>query len=83
MHSTIVKSNVFAFPIEFRMNIPTISDRLHTVYVPRLIIQPIVENVFDHAFEDGTMNGVVYIGASYQGDMVRITVEDNGRVINR
>ncbi|WP_054025965.1 sensor histidine kinase [Bacillus sp. FJAT-28004] len=58
-----------------------ISDRLHTVYVPRLIIQPIVENVFDHAFEDGTMNGVVYIGASYQGDVVRITVEDNGGLL--
>ncbi|MGO4182812.1 sensor histidine kinase [Paenibacillus sp. TAF43_2] len=58
-----------------------ISDQLHTVYVPRLIIQPIVENVFDHAFEDGTMNGVVYIGASYQDDIVRITVEDNGSLL--
>jgi len=58
-----------------------ISDRLHTVYVPRLIIQPIVENVFDHAFEDGTMNGIVYIGASYQDETVRITVEDNGGLL--
>lgn len=58
-----------------------ISDQLHTVYVPRLIIQPIVENVFDHAFEDGTMNGVVYIGAGYQADTVRITVEDNGGLL--
>ncbi|MFX3632559.1 MAG: sensor histidine kinase [Candidatus Pristimantibacillus sp.] len=58
-----------------------ISDRLHSVYVPRLIIQPIVENVFDHAFEDGTMHGVVYIGASYQDETVRITVEDNGQLL--
>lgn len=58
-----------------------ISDQLHTVYVPRLIIQPIVENVFDHAFEDGTMNGVVYIGAGYQDDTVRIAVEDNGGLL--
>jgi two-component system sensor histidine kinase YesM len=58
-----------------------ISDRLHTVYVPRLIIQPIVENVFDHAFEDGTKQGVVYIGASYEDETVRITVEDNGQLL--
>jgi two-component system sensor histidine kinase YesM len=58
-----------------------VSDRLHTVYVPRLIIQPIVENVFDHAFEDGTMHGVVYIGAGYEDDTVRITVEDNGQLL--
>ncbi|OBZ17597.1 MULTISPECIES: sensor histidine kinase [Bacillales] len=58
-----------------------ISDRLHTVYVPRLIIQPIVENVFDHAFEDGTNQGVVYIGASYEDETVRITVEDNGQLL--
>jgi len=58
-----------------------IPQQLHTVYVPRLIIQPIVENVFDHAFEDGTLDRMIYLGASYRDDIVRITVEDNGQLL--
>ncbi|MCA0757688.1 histidine kinase [Paenibacillus sp. N4] len=58
-----------------------IPHRLQTVYVPRLIIQPIVENVFDHAFGDGAPDRVIYIGASYMDETVRITVEDNGQLL--
>jgi two-component system sensor histidine kinase YesM len=56
-----------------------IPERLHTVYVPRLIIQPIVENVFDHAFGDGMMDGMIYIGVDCIDETIRITVEDNGQ----
>ncbi|MFB9327969.1 sensor histidine kinase [Paenibacillus aurantiacus] len=55
-----------------------IPHRFHTVLVPRLIIQPIVENVFEYAFEDGMMNGMIYIGASCTDETIRLTVEDNG-----
>ncbi|KOR90282.1 sensor histidine kinase [Paenibacillus solani] len=58
-----------------------VSDSMNTVLVPRLIIQPIVENVFEHAFEDGTQRGVVYIGAECGQDTIRITVEDNGTLL--
>ncbi|MGM1047307.1 MAG: sensor histidine kinase [Bacillota bacterium] len=58
-----------------------ISDATNVIAVPRLIIQPIVENVFEHAFEDGTMHGVIYIGADCQEGIVRITVEDNGNLL--
>lgn len=58
-----------------------ISDSLNSVLVPRLIIQPIVENVFEHAFEDGTQRGVVYISAECGQDTIRITVEDNGTLL--
>lgn len=53
----------------------------NTVLVPRLIIQPIVENVFEHAFEDGAPNGVLYLGAECGKDTIRITVEDNGTLL--
>ncbi|OPA80493.1 two-component sensor histidine kinase [Paenibacillus selenitireducens] len=58
-----------------------ISDATNVIAVPRLIIQPIVENVFEHAFEDGTMHGVIYIGADCQEGRVRIAVEDNGNLL--
>lgn len=54
---------------------------LQGVYVPRLIIQPIVENVFEHAFEDGKTEGSIHIGSDYQDGIVRITVEDNGNLL--
>jgi len=50
----------------------------NAVSVPRLIIQPLVENAFEHAFEDEQDSGVVYIGADIQDEWVRITVEDTG-----
>lgn len=49
--------------------------------VPRLIIQPIVENVFEHAFEDGTMEGVIYMSTEYRDGKLRVTVEDNGQLM--
>ncbi|MFD0696789.1 sensor histidine kinase [Paenibacillus sp. GCM10027628] len=56
-------------------------DRYKAIMVPRLIIQPIVENVFEHAFEDETTLGVVYIGVSNEDHVVRVTVEDNGKLL--
>ncbi len=58
-----------------------IPESLRTVHVPRLIIQPIVENVFEHAFEDGEEGGMVYIGVRQEDDQVRITVDDNGGLL--
>ncbi|OOC61280.1 histidine kinase [Paenibacillus ihbetae] len=49
--------------------------------VPRLIIQPIVENVFEHAFADGMDDGMIYINADYRDGRLRVTVEDNGRMV--
>lgn len=51
------------------------------ITVPRLIIQPLVENVFQHAFEDGTDEGRVYIHADYQKGRLQVTVEDNGNLL--
>lgn len=66
------------FSNRIRYEYAEMTDPVQTVSVPRLIIQPIVENVFEHAFEDGTMQGIVYIGFDYQEQAIRVTVEDNG-----
>ncbi|WP_391572503.1 sensor histidine kinase [Cohnella sp.] len=58
-----------------------IPDSLKGVHVPRLIIQPIVENVFDHAFEDGADDGMVLIGVAHEDECVKIIVEDNGGLL--
>lgn len=57
------------------------SDIPKWISVPRLIIQPLVENVFQYAFEDGTTEGMVYIRADYREGRLQVTVEDNGNLM--
>ncbi|MNZ65157.1 Sensor histidine kinase YpdA [compost metagenome] len=68
-------SNRISFEYE---EIPVLAN---AILVPRLIIQPIVENVFEHAFEDDSRHGVVYIGAECEEGIVIITIEDNGNLL--
>ncbi|SFT03855.1 sensor histidine kinase [Paenibacillus sp. BC26] len=46
--------------------------------VPRLLIQPVVENAFEHAFEDGMRRGNVTVKVEYEEDTLCISVEDDG-----
>ncbi|KZE77742.1 histidine kinase [Paenibacillus elgii] len=69
------------FSNRIRYEYEEIPDYAKAVTVPRLIIQPIVENVFEHAFEDGMMNGILSMTADYREGVVRIKVEDNGRLL--
>lgn len=49
----------------------------------RLTLQPLVENVFHHAFPDGIEPGhTIRIGASADGTRFRVTVEDSGAGID-
>ena len=47
--------------------------------VPRMIIEPIVENAVQHGFIRGKMaRGNVHINASLVEDLLQIDIEDNG-----
>ncbi|MBB3067799.1 two-component system sensor histidine kinase YesM [Paenibacillus baekrokdamisoli] len=46
--------------------------------VPRLILQPVVENAFEHAFENGQRRGHVCVTNAFENSQLRIIVEDNG-----
>ncbi|MFC4808662.1 sensor histidine kinase [Paenibacillus sp. GCM10023250] len=46
--------------------------------VPRLIVQPIIENAFEHSLERKEENGVIVVRFGYEADEFRIIVEDNG-----
>ena len=47
------------------------------IVVPRLILQPIVENAYVHGIK-GMENGSIHIEAEIAGDTLEITVMDNG-----
>lgn len=50
------------------------------VAVPRLILQPIVENCFSHGLKDCEEGGMIHVGMHIEGDVLVITVEDNGGI---
>ncbi|RUS43942.1 sensor histidine kinase [Cohnella sp. AR92] len=49
----------------------------HTI-VPRLIVQPIIENAFEHSLERKEENGLIVVRFESGDREVRIVVEDNG-----
>ncbi len=49
--------------------------------VPKLILQPFVENVAKHALENGPVD--VRLNAEVEGDMMLITIQNNGRALAR
>jgi two-component system sensor histidine kinase YesM len=49
------------------------------VMVPRLIIQPIIENAFDYGLESKEESGLLRISFSSDASSLRIEIEDNGQ----
>lgn len=47
--------------------------------VPRLILQPLLENAFNHGLRDMAENGRLHVWYQLDGPDLRIHVEDNGR----
>ncbi|BCG57693.1 sensor histidine kinase [Paenibacillus sp. URB8-2] len=56
-----------------------IGESARAVIVPKMILQPLVENIFKHGFRDGIKDGIISIAAKLddEGRLV-ITVRDNG-----
>ncbi|MDT3428657.1 two-component system sensor histidine kinase YesM [Paenibacillus forsythiae] len=59
-----------------------IEERASGIFVPKMILQPLVENIFKHGFRDGIKDGVISITGRLdnEGRLV-ITVRDNGKGI--
>jgi two-component system sensor histidine kinase YesM len=56
-----------------------VDDDVKGCIVPKMIIQPLVENYFKHSFENVRNNGSLIIRASLKySDMLYISVQDNG-----
>lgn len=55
---------------------------LSHILVPKLILQPIIENAFEHGLEDKVKDGKLNIGFRLIPKGCIISIEDNGKVIN-
>lgn len=66
----------FSRRIQVRFN--PLPDELRPLPVPRLIVQPIIENAFKHSLEKKTKGGLIVVRFEQAGGQVSIIVEDNG-----
>ncbi len=53
-------------------------DRLMNTSMPRMLLQPLIENSIVHGFKHMESGCVIDINAQPDGDIIRITVTDNG-----
>ncbi|WP_248926888.1 sensor histidine kinase [Paenibacillus hamazuiensis] len=61
--------------IHYETNLP---DSMLDMTIPRLLIQPIVENAIVHGIEPKSEAGQIYITGADEQDILRVIVEDNG-----
>lgn len=65
------------YPTRFDIRID-IDDNLLSVSVPKMILQPVVENAFKHGILPIKKKGIISICAVRENDRIIITVKDNG-----
>ncbi len=56
-----------------------IDDDLDDFYLPKLLIQPIVENALVHGLRDDIMQNIITLSFHNEPNQIKIKVEDNGK----
>jgi two-component system sensor histidine kinase YesM len=68
----------FGSKFEYELNIEKEAELMR---IPKMILQPLVENSFKHGFETRTGSGKLFISAELNGEELILTVSDNGKGI--
>lgn len=66
--------------LEYEINIP---DILTICYIPKITLQPIVENALYHGIKNKRGKGRINITGTIQDEIVILTIEDNGLGMNQ
>ncbi|MGM9631380.1 sensor histidine kinase [Butyricicoccus sp.] len=78
MVQNYTKLQLFRYANSFIVDFDVSPDIVHC-YVPSLLIQPLVENAILHGIDLKKSDGRIVVRAAKEGDMLAISVEDNGR----
>jgi len=65
------------FPLEFKINVDE-NIAVDQIYIPPLLIQPIVENAIIHGIKPLHKNGSIFINIAKGDKEIKIQVQDNG-----
>lgn len=66
------------FRNRIKMEFEDLPECLHDRVVPKVILQPVIENVFEHGLKNKIKDGLLKISFEYTDDYFDIIVEDNG-----
>lgn len=66
------------FSSRLDIEIEQLPEEFENIQVPRLILQPILENAFEHTLENMESGGYLSMSYKRNGDYLDIIVEDNG-----
>ena len=66
------------FPSKLQIQFGECPERYNNLKVPRLILQPLIENAFEHGIEKKKSNGIVLVDFEANEKELEIIVEDNG-----
>lgn len=61
-----------------RVEFGELPEQVGQLLVPRLILQPIIENAFNHGLEQRSINGILRVYFQHNADELLLIVEDNG-----
>jgi len=66
------------FSRRIKVDFHQLPQQFETLKVPRLIIQPIIENAYEHSLENMDSDGLLSITFNFDNQYLYIIVEDNG-----
>lgn len=78
----MLESYIYLMKIRYAENFDVeykIDDSCRNCLIPRLVLQPIMENAIVHGFEDREDMGHILVEAVRSGDIVTITISDDGQ----
>lgn len=61
-----------------KINFETLPEKLEKIMVPRLILQPLLENAFEYGLENKVLDGLLWVHFNQTEEEVQVLVEDNG-----
>lgn len=66
------------FSKRIKIKTDQLANHLKNIIVPRLIIQPILENAYNHGLEDKEKDGLIIVSVREDDERITVAVEDNG-----
>ncbi|MBR0218438.1 MAG: sensor histidine kinase [Clostridia bacterium] len=67
------------FSNRIRLRFPPLPEDMKDIIVPKLILQPLLENAYQHGLKETTANGLIGVRFEKTGGDAAILVEDNGQ----
>lgn len=77
MVDNYVKLQQFRYMCSFEV-VYTVQDEVKEMYVPRLLLQPLVENAILHGGSGEGMNNLIELSAAVEAELLVFSISDNG-----